>query len=34
MSNKWLVDIVNTDFVQHDMLRPANKYGYAAADRG
>ena len=28
MSNKWLVDIVNTDFVQHDMLRPANKYGY------
>ena len=28
MSNKWLVDIVGTDFVQHDMLRPANKYGY------
>ncbi len=28
MSNKWLIDIVNTDFVQHDMLRPANKYGY------
>lgn len=28
MSNKWLVDIVNTDFVQHDMLRPANRYGY------
>lgn len=28
MSNKWLIDIVNTDFVQHDMLHPANKYGY------
>lgn len=28
MSNKWLVDIVNTDFVNHDMLAPANKYGY------
>ncbi|GAA5091822.1 FAD-dependent oxidoreductase [Paenalcaligenes hermetiae] len=28
MSNKWLVDIVNTDFVNHDMLEPANKYGY------
>lgn len=28
MSNKWLIDIVNTDFVNHDMLNPANKYGY------
>lgn len=28
MSNKWLIDIVNTDFVNHDMLSPANKYGY------
>lgn len=28
MSNKWLIDIVNTDFVNHDMLDPANKYGY------
>ena len=28
MSNKWLVDIVNTDFVHHDMTHPANKYGY------
>ncbi len=28
MSNKWLVDIVGTDFVQYDMLRPANRYGY------
>lgn len=28
MSNKWLIDIVNTDFVNRDMLNPANKYGY------
>ena len=28
MSNKWLLDIVGTDFVNHDMLRPANAYGY------
>lgn len=28
MSNKWLVDVVNTDFLNHDMLRPANTYGY------
>jgi NADH dehydrogenase FAD-containing subunit len=28
MSNKWLIDVVNTDFVNHDMLGPANKYGY------
>ena len=28
MSNKWLIDIVNTDFVNRDMLHPANKYGY------
>lgn len=28
MSNKWLVDIVNTDFVNRDMLHPANTYGY------
>ena len=28
MSNKWLIDIVNTDFVNHDMQRPANLYGY------
>ncbi len=28
MSNKWLIDIVDTDFVQHDMLGPAAKYGY------
>ncbi|NLJ52165.1 MAG: NAD(P)/FAD-dependent oxidoreductase [Alcaligenaceae bacterium] len=28
MSNKWLIDVVNTDFVNHDMLAPANRYGY------
>ena len=28
MSNKWLIDIVNTDFINRDMLHPANKYGY------
>lgn len=28
MSNKWLIDIVSTDFVNHDMLHPANTYGY------
>lgn len=28
MSNKWLIDIVDTDFLNHDMLSPANKYGY------
>ncbi len=28
MSNKWLIDIVDTDFLNHDMLSPAIKYGY------
>ncbi|MDO4903939.1 MAG: FAD-dependent oxidoreductase [Lautropia sp.] len=28
MSNKWLIDIVDTDFVNRDMLRPARTYGY------
>lgn len=28
MSNKWLVDFVDTDFVNHDMHHAANKYGY------
>lgn len=28
MSNKWLIDVVTTDFVNHDMLNPAIKYGY------
>lgn len=29
MSNKWLIDIVNTDFLSHDMLAPSIKYGYS-----
>lgn len=28
MSNKWLIDVVDTDFVNRDMMMPANKYGY------
>ncbi len=28
MSNKWLIDIVDSDYLMHDMLRPAQKYGY------
>ncbi len=28
MSNKWLVDIVDTQFLQHDYLQVADKYGY------
>ena len=28
MSNKWLVDIVPTDFIMHDLYKPAKKYGY------
>src|SRR5690606_2851319 len=28
MSNKWLMDFVDTDFVQHDMPGAAAKYGY------
>lgn len=28
MSNKWLIDIVDTDFINRDMLHPAQKYGY------
>lgn len=27
-SNKWLIDVVDTSFLTHDMQRPANKYGY------
>lgn len=27
-SNKWLIDVVDTGFLVHDMQRPANKYGY------
>ena len=28
MSNKWLIDVVDTQFVNRDMMGPANKYGY------
>jgi NADH dehydrogenase FAD-containing subunit len=28
ISNKWLIDVVNTDYLLHDMLAPARKYGY------
>lgn len=29
MSNQWLVDVVPSDFIMHDLNRPANHYGYA-----
>lgn len=28
ISNKWLIDVVNTDYLLHDMLAPSLKYGY------
>lgn len=28
MSNKWLIDVVDTQFLMHDMFAPARKYGY------
>ena len=28
MSNKWLIDVVDTAFLTRDMLHPASKYGY------
>lgn len=28
ISNKWLIDVVNTDYLLHDMMGPAQKYGY------
>ena len=28
MSNKWLIDMVDTAFLTHDMLAPSIKYGY------
>lgn len=28
MSNKWLVDVVGTDFLMHDQLAPAHRAGY------
>ena len=33
MSNKWLIDVVSTDFVHHDAQRPANVYGYTQIGR-
>lgn len=29
MSNQWLADVVESDFIMHDLNRPANRYGYA-----
>jgi NADPH-dependent 2,4-dienoyl-CoA reductase/sulfur reductase-like enzyme len=28
MSNKWLIDVVDTTFLVHDYLTPARRYGY------
>ena len=28
LSNKWLIDVVNTDFLAHSYMLPAKKYGY------
>ncbi len=28
MSNKWLIDVVDTAFLTHDMMAPSIKYGY------
>lgn len=28
LSNKWLIDVVSTDFLAHSYLPPAKKYGY------
>ena len=28
ISNKWLIDIVDNAYLMHDMLGPAQKYGY------
>jgi NADH dehydrogenase FAD-containing subunit len=28
ISNKWLIDVVDTDYLLHDMTQPARKYGY------
>ena len=28
LSNKWLIDVVQTDFLAHSYLPPAKKYGY------
>lgn len=29
MSNKWLIDVVDTAFLTHDLLAPANRHGYS-----
>ncbi|MCB5410148.1 FAD-dependent oxidoreductase [Pseudogemmobacter faecipullorum] len=29
MSNKWLIDVVDTAFLTHDMLHPAQKWNYS-----
>jgi NADH dehydrogenase FAD-containing subunit len=28
ISNKWLIDVVDSDYLLHDMIAPARKYGY------
>ena len=28
LSNKWLIDVVNTDFLAHSYMIPAKRYGY------
>jgi NADPH-dependent 2,4-dienoyl-CoA reductase/sulfur reductase-like enzyme len=28
MSNKWLIDALNTDFLLHDMIGPSRRHGY------
>ncbi|MGB3387559.1 MAG: FAD-dependent oxidoreductase [Pseudaminobacter sp.] len=28
MSNKWLIDVLDTDYLLHDMIGPSRKYGY------
>ena len=28
ISNKWLIDVVDSNYLMHDMFAPARKYGY------
>jgi NADH dehydrogenase FAD-containing subunit len=28
LSNKWLIDVVDTDYLLHDMIAPARRHGY------
>ncbi|MBN8969269.1 MAG: FAD-dependent oxidoreductase [Rhizobiales bacterium] len=28
MSNKWLINVLSTDYLLHDMIAPSRKYGY------